>query len=95
MTRININEVKSRLSYYSRRVKSGETFILCERNKPFAELRPLAAAAQAAPKREIGVMKGWFPVPANFNEPDPELEHCIEKGPIFPPVATSAPASRP
>ena len=41
MIQININEAKSRLSKYAKMVKAGETVILCDRNKPFAEIRPL------------------------------------------------------
>jgi antitoxin (DNA-binding transcriptional repressor) of toxin-antitoxin stability system len=93
MTQINLNEVKSRLSHYAQRVKAGETIILCDRNKPFAEIRPLPDPNKPAPKRELGLMKGWFPVPENFNDPDPELENVIENGPIFP--AVPIPAKQP
>ena len=86
MTKINLSEVKSRLSHYARLVKAGETIILCDRNKPFAEIRPLPDPNKSAPKRVLGLMKGMCPVPANFNDPDPELEDIIENGPIFPPV---------
>lgn len=83
MTTANLSEVKSRLAHYARLVKGGETVILCERNKPFAEIRPLGPAAKPG-KRKLGVMKGWFPVPEDFNEPDPELEDVVENGPLFP-----------
>lgn len=85
MTTANINEVKSRLAHYARLVKSGKTVILCERNKPFAEIRPLPGVGKPA-KRKLGLMKGWFPVPDDFNEPDPELEDAIENTPVFPEV---------
>ena len=42
MIRINIAEAKSRLSNYLERVERGETIILCRRNVPIAELRPVA-----------------------------------------------------
>lgn len=92
MTTANLHEVKSRLSHYARLVKAGETVVLCERNKPFAEIRPLGPAAKP-PKRELGLMKGWFPVPDDFNEPDPELEDLFENGPIFPDIEASSPES--
>ena len=38
---VNLHELKARLSHYTRLVKSGETVIVCERNVPIAELRPL------------------------------------------------------
>lgn len=90
MTAANLHEVKSRLSYYAKLVKSGETILLCERNRPFAEIRPLPDPARPAPKRELGLMKGWFPVPDDFNQPDPELEEIMANGPIFPAPAPSA-----
>ena len=52
MTRANLNEVKSRLAYDARLVEAGETVILCDRNKPFAEIRPLPDSGGARPKRE-------------------------------------------
>jgi len=84
MTRANLNEVKSRLAHYARLVKAGETIILCDRNKPFAEIRPLPDPDKPPPRRQLGQMKGWFPVPDDFNDPDPKLEDCIEEGGIFP-----------
>jgi len=95
MTKANLNEVKSHLAHYARLVKAGETIILCERNKPFAEIRPLPGVAKPG-KRKLGLMKGCFPVPDNFNEPDPELEDIMENGPVFPSVKTSSrPSSMP
>jgi len=47
MTRINIAEAKARLSQYVRRVKHGETILLCERNVPVAEIRPLGKVEES------------------------------------------------
>ncbi len=88
MTTANLHEIKARLSHYARLVKAGETVLLCERNKPFAEIRPLPGVGQPPPKRKLGLMKGWFPVPDNFNEPDIELEDTVENIPIFPAIKT-------
>jgi antitoxin (DNA-binding transcriptional repressor) of toxin-antitoxin stability system len=84
MTKINLHEIKSRLSHYARLVKAGETLILCDRNKPFAEIRPLPDPTRPRPKRELGVMKGWFPVPDDFNTPDSEWEEALSESPLFP-----------
>jgi len=73
-TMINIGQAKSRLSEYARRVKNGERFILCDRNKPFAELRPLQADSQ----RPFGLARGRIRLPENFNAPDPEIERLFE-----------------
>lgn len=83
MTTANLHEVKSRLSYYTRLVKAGETVILCERNKPFAEIRPLGSAAKL-PKRELGLMKGSCPVGPEFFEADEEIQQDFEASEIFP-----------
>ena len=83
MTMANLNEVKSRLAYYARLVKAGETVILCDRNKPFAEIRPLGPASTPAP-RELGLMKGSCPVGPEFFEADAEIENDIDLSEIFP-----------
>ena len=41
MIHANVAEVKSRLSYYLRLAKSGERVVICDRNKPIAELVPV------------------------------------------------------
>lgn len=69
MTSININEAKTHLSRYARRVKRGETIILCDRNRPFAEIRPLEEKA-AFPKRVLGKFKGEVPVTEDFFSAD-------------------------
>ncbi len=95
MTSANLHEVKSRLAHYARLVKAGETVILCERNKPFAEIRPLPGVGKPPPKRKLGLMKGWFPVPDDFNEPDPDIEDAIENNPIFPDIKAPSSPSEP
>lgn len=80
---INLHEVKSRLSHYARLVKNGETIILCERNKPFAEIRPLGAAAKPS-KRKLGLMKGACPVGPEFFEADEEIQRNFDASEIFP-----------
>jgi antitoxin (DNA-binding transcriptional repressor) of toxin-antitoxin stability system len=71
-TMININEAKARLSKYARMVKRGQTIILCDRNRPFAELRPLPQGSKA--RRPFGLAKGLVNLPDDFNDPDPEIE---------------------
>ena len=55
-----------------RRVRKGERFILCDRNKPFAELRPLRTDSSG--RRPFGLAHGRIHVPDDFNEPLPEVE---------------------
>ena len=47
---VNIAEAKARFSHYIRRVRNGESFILCDRNVPVAELRPLGIVEEAGVK---------------------------------------------
>jgi antitoxin (DNA-binding transcriptional repressor) of toxin-antitoxin stability system len=67
MIRLNLSQAKARLSECVARAVSGETVVICKRNKPLAELR---AIVQAPGKpRPIGLLKGSFVVPPSFFEP--------------------------
>ena len=70
MTKVNVAEVKERLSSYLDRVQQGETVIICRRNVPIAELRPIAHAPRV--QRPIGIDRG-MKVPDSFFEPLPEV----------------------
>ena len=69
MTRINIAEAKSRLSNYLERVERGETIILCRRNVPIAEIRPVAKRLEEP--RPVGIDRGMT-IPPSFFEPLPD-----------------------
>ena len=75
-TRANIAEAKARLSELMRRVKRGERIILCDRNKPFAEIRPLRLTPEG--RRPFGLGAGTLTVSDDFNEPDPEIQDLFE-----------------
>lgn len=70
MTRVNVHQAKARLSAYLERVERGETIVLCRRNQPVAELRPLPQRRKR--KRPIGLAAGQFRVPPRFFDPLPE-----------------------
>ena len=73
MIRLNIHEAKTHLSRYLERVAQGETIILCKRNVPIAEIRPLPRARRKA--RPLGLARqqlGPFEIPAEFFEPLPD-----------------------
>lgn len=70
MKMINIHEAKSRLSHYIDEVEHGETVVVCRRNRPIAELRPLAVHRDKP--RPIGLAKGKFRVPKSFFDDLPE-----------------------
>ena len=69
MIRINVTEAKTHLSRYLRRVERGETIVLCRRNVPIAEIRPLAK--QTREPRPVGVDRGMT-IPDAFFEPLPD-----------------------
>jgi len=70
MIRLNIHEAKTHLSRYLSMIVKGETILLCKRNQPIAEIRPLQS--RRIEKRPIGLAKGRFAVPKEFFEPLPD-----------------------
>lgn len=72
MIKLNIHEAKTHLSRYLDRLVKGEYIVLCRRNVPIAEIRPLPQAPKK--RRPIGLAKGQFEIPEGFFEPlPPEL----------------------
>jgi antitoxin (DNA-binding transcriptional repressor) of toxin-antitoxin stability system len=72
MIRLNIHEAKTHLSRYLGNLARGETILLCKRNIPIAEIRPLPPQRKA--RRPIGLAKGKLKVPPDFFESlPPEL----------------------
>jgi prevent-host-death family protein len=67
--KVNIFEVKAKLSEYLDRLEKGERVIICRRNHPVAELVAIKGARTSP--RPIGGAKGQFIVPAAFFEPLP------------------------
>jgi antitoxin (DNA-binding transcriptional repressor) of toxin-antitoxin stability system len=72
MTKINIHEAKTHLSRYAARVKAGETIVLCDRNVPFAEIRPLSPE-RPRKKRKAGLYKGKIKMIGDWKEGDREV----------------------
>jgi antitoxin (DNA-binding transcriptional repressor) of toxin-antitoxin stability system len=66
----NIHDAKTHLSRYLAELMPGETLILCNRNRPVAELRTLHGNVIRKPR--LGVAKGEFTVPDSFFEPLPD-----------------------
>ncbi len=78
MIRINIAEAKTHLSHYLETVEKGETVVLCRRNVPIAEIRPIPRSPKEP--RPVGIDRG-MPVPQSFFEPLPaELLKAFEGG---------------
>ena len=70
MIRVNIHEAKTHLSRYLQRVAEGESVIICKRNNPVAELRPIRQPAKEL--RPVGLDKGKFEVEPEFFLPLPD-----------------------
>ncbi len=78
MLKVNIADAKAHLSSYLDRVAQGETILLCRRNVPVAEIRPLAQ--RRTEQRPVGSDPGLV-VPDSFFEPLPEdLLRAFEGG---------------
>lgn len=83
MIRLNMHEAKTHLSRYIARVEAGEKILLCRRNKPIAEIRPVPRERKKP--RPFGLDRGKFEIPDSFYEPLPdEFIDAFENGPVFP-----------
>lgn len=69
MIKVNLADAKSRLSQYLDSVERGETVILCRRNVPVAEIRPLPRPLTEP--RPIGTDPDLV-IPDSFFDPLPE-----------------------
>lgn len=87
---INIHEAKAKLSEYLDKAASGETVVICNRNRPVAELR--AVEQKRVEPRPIGGVKGIV-IPPSFFDPLPdEFVDAFESGPVFPEPARVRPS---
>ncbi|NDC54052.1 MAG: type II toxin-antitoxin system Phd/YefM family antitoxin [Planctomycetia bacterium] len=69
-TRLNMHDAKTHLSRHLAGMKPDDRLIICNRNRPVAEVRLLP---QSRPKpRKFGVARGQFRVSAEFFEPLPD-----------------------
>jgi prevent-host-death family protein len=74
----NIFEAKAKLSEFLEAVAAGERVVICKRNRPVAELRPVAGVRTEP--RPIGGAKGRLSVPPSFFEPLPEDDLAAFEG---------------
>lgn len=70
MITINVQEAKTHFSHYLDQVAKGESVILCKRNKPVAEIRPILS--KIISKRPVGLAKGTFTIPESFFDELPD-----------------------
>ena len=83
MIRLNMHEAKTHLSRYIARVEAGERILLCRRNEPVAEIRPVPQARRKP--RPFGLDRGKLEVADSFFDPlSDEFIDAFENGPVFP-----------
>ena len=70
MIKVNINQAKTHLSRYLARLKAGETLVICKRNTPIAEIRPLPAPSKKP--RPLGLATGKVQIHPSFFDPLPD-----------------------
>jgi prevent-host-death family protein len=90
MFKVNVFEVKAKLSEYLDRAARGERIVICRHNEPVAELRPVTAVRTES--RPIGPLPGrpTFEVPASFFEPLPDDELDQWEGMTSDPLSAGA-----
>ncbi len=71
MIMVNIHEAKAKLSEYLEAVARGEQVVICNHNRPVAELKAIPAETAGKP-RPIGLAKGQVTIPASFFDPLPD-----------------------
>ncbi|MEW6322856.1 MAG: type II toxin-antitoxin system prevent-host-death family antitoxin [Acidobacteriota bacterium] len=73
MKKVNVNEAKTHLSALIDRVADGESVIICRRNVPAAELRPLPRRRRT--RRPVGLCRDVRVAPSFFDPlPDDVLD---------------------
>jgi antitoxin (DNA-binding transcriptional repressor) of toxin-antitoxin stability system len=66
---VSVEEIEKAPGEYLQRVLDGETVVVFEKDQPVAEMRPLTRRTGMRP---IGLAKGDFVVPDDFNDPLPD-----------------------
>ncbi len=69
MITVNIHEAKAKLSAFLEAVGRGERVVICNRNRPVAEL--VAVASAPAAQRRLGAAAGKVVIPSSFFDPLP------------------------
>jgi prevent-host-death family protein len=93
MLKVNVFEIKAKLSEFLDRAAKGERIVICRHNKPVAELR--AVEDVRAEPRPVGPLPGrpQFDVPSSFFDPLPDDEVDSWDGGVTPGVSTAAETS--
>jgi prevent-host-death family protein len=68
MTTVGVHEAKTHLSKLLKRVAAGEEIVILSSGQPVARLVPINTPR----RRQLGIDRGRFEVPDDFNDPLPE-----------------------
>ena len=64
-----MHEAKTHLSRLVEEAAAGQAFVICKAGKPLVRVTPLAQSDEAAPVRSrLGMLRGQFSVPDNFDQ---------------------------
>jgi prevent-host-death family protein len=74
---VNVSEAKAHLGRYVSQAAKGKRFVICDRNRPVAELRGLSDNTPSAKPLKLGLLKGQFNVPVTFNDPLDDFEQAF------------------
>jgi prevent-host-death family protein len=93
MIKLNIHEIKNQLSKYIEMVEGGATVVVCKRNVPVAEIRPIEHKKKRTP--QLGWAEGRATVTAMLKEPMSKVElRMWEEGDEGDPLRKYAPKRR-
>ena len=78
--KVNVFEIKAKLSEYLDRVLAGERVIICRHNKPVAELRAIETSQTG--ERPVGPLPGRpaFEIPGSFFDALPDEDVALWEG---------------
>ena len=93
MIKLNIHEVKGQLSKYIEMVGAGETIVVCKRNIPVAEIRPIEKKQKRTPI--LGSAAGMGKILKSFREPMSQADLRLwEEGDEKDPLRKYAPKAK-
>ena len=92
MKKFNLHEAKAQFSRCIEMVESGETVVVCKRNVPVAEIRPIAQKHKKTP--ELGWAKGAYKPAADFSGEDQRLWEGDEQDPPWESTIPKLPPGR-
>jgi prevent-host-death family protein len=81
MIRVNVHDAKTRFSSLLEAAKNGETIVICNRNKPVAELK--AVEQPRTKPRKLGQHVGVLAISEDFNDPLSDEEMALWESPIL------------